>query len=337
MKALVTGGTGFLGRQVVRRLLDRGTAVRCLIRPSSDTTALRAAAGPAAGRLEFVTGNLLRPDSCAAAADGCDVVYHVAAEVTGATAQLFLGNVVATRALIDGCRRAAVGRFVLVSSLGVYGTRHLRKWDRLDETCPLDPEPHRRDPYTFSKVAQEEVAWEAHRAGGLPLAVVRPGVIYGPGRDCVTGRMGIRLGGLLVQMGGRQRLPYTFVENCAEAVCLAGTADAAAGGAFNVVDDDPPTGGELYRAYRAAVGGLRRVRVPGWAIGPLSRACEWYHRWSRGQLPDVLTRYKSAAMWKPLAYSNELAKGRLGWRPEVGFEQGLDRTFRSLAGRRLPN
>ena len=65
---------------------------------------------------------------------------------------MFLTNVVATRALLAASARAGVGRFVLVSSLGVYGTAGLRPGDVLDESCPLDAEPHRRDPYSFSKV-----------------------------------------------------------------------------------------------------------------------------------------------------------------------------------------
>src|SRR5207248_2861225 len=85
-------------------------------------------------------------------------------------------------------------------------------------------------------------------------------------------------------MGGRQRLPYTFVENCAAAVRLAGSVPAAGGEAFNVVDDDPPTGNDLVRHYRRHGNQLRTVPVPGWGIGPLSRVCEWYHHWSGGPL-----------------------------------------------------
>ncbi len=332
MKAFVTGATGFLGQRLVARLLEQGTDVCCLTRPGSDVEGLRAGVGPAApGRLEICRGTLDRIEACAASVAGSDVVYHVAAELRGGPAVLFVNNVIATRRLIEVVRRARPRRFVLVSSLGVYGTAHLRRGDVLDEQCPLDPEPARRDPYTYSKVAQERVAWEAHRDGGLPLVVVRPGVIYGPGRDCLTARVGLAVGGFFIRMGGRQQLPYTFVDNCARAIVLAGTAPGVEGKAFNVVDDDPPTARELVKRYRAAVGRVRGVAVPGWAIGPLSGACEWYHRWSQGQLPAVLTRYKSAATWKPLRYSNARAKAELGWRPEVGFDEGLRQTFASLA------
>ncbi len=327
MTVMVTGGTGFLGKSLVRQLLAAGIDTRCLVRPTSDVRPLEEASAGGAGRLELCRGDLGRPRSCAEALDGCDTVYHVAAEVSGATAVLFLGNVVATRTLMEQALRAGVKRFVLVSSLAVYGTAHLRPGGALDEDCPLDPQPHLRDPYTFSKVAQEQAAWAAHREQGLPLTVVRPGVIYGPGRNCITGRIGIPLGGAFLKIGGRRQLPYTFVDNCARAVLLAGTAPGVEGQAFNAVDDDPPTNRELLKLYRAEVGKLRGPTVPGWAVSPLSWLCEWYHGWSRGQLPAVLTRYKSAAMWKPLRFPNDRAKSRLGWTPEVSFAEGLQRTL----------
>lgn len=337
LTALVTGAAGFLGRRVVADLVGRGWAVRCLVRPTTDVDDLRRAAFAAAGaggwdRVSFVRGTLGRLGDGPAAAgfDGADVVYHLAATMRGATPVLFLGNVTATRDLVAACGRSAVRRLVLVSSLAVYGTAHLRRGDVLDETCPLDAEPHRRDPYTYSKVEQEAAAREACGAAGLELAVVRPGVIYGPGRPCITGRVGLQFGGLVVQMGGGQRLPYTFVDNCGRAVALAGSVPGAVGEAFNVVDDDPPTSRQLLRMYRKAVGGVRVLTVPRPAVGLLSRLCEGYHERSNGQLPAVLTPYERAAKWKALRYDNAKAKRALGWEPAVAFAIGLSKTFEDL-------
>jgi nucleoside-diphosphate-sugar epimerase len=331
MRVFVTGGTGFLGRRVVRHLLQRGLEVRCLARPSSDVETLRQSVEPEqAGALEICTGSLNRADSYARALEGCDVVFHVAAAMTGATAVLFLNNVVATRDLLRLSRGAGVRRFVLVSSLGVYGTAHLPAGGLLDESCPLDPNPHLRDAYSYSKIAEEKAAWEAHREGGLPLVVIRPGVIYGPGRGFLSSRVGLRLGKVMARMGGGQELPYTFVDNCAAAVALAGSAPGVEGEAFNVIDDELPTGRDLLRRYRRGVEPLRVLPVPRWAIVPLARLCEGYHRWSAGQLPAVLTPYKSLAQWKPLRYVNAKAKARLGWRPETSLAEGLGQTLDCL-------
>jgi nucleoside-diphosphate-sugar epimerase len=328
MKVLVTGATGFLGRRLVRYLLGCGMNVRCLVRPASDVGALRLlAADEEQDRLELFTGTLERIESASRAVEGCSVVFHLASSAAGAPAVLFMDNVVGTRRLIELVHRSPASRFVLVSSLAVHGTAPVAAGSVLDEEYDLDPEPHRRDPYTYSKIVQEQVAWDAYREGRLPLVIVRPGVIYGPGRDPLTNRVGLRLGNVLLRMGGRQLLPYTFVDNCAEAVALAGTVPGIEGQAFNVVDDDPPTGRELLRRYRTEVKRLRVVPVTRMAIGPLSGLCEWYYRKSGGQLPDVLTRYKSQAQWKPLRYSNARAKTMLGWAPRVGFVEGLNQTF----------
>ncbi len=332
MKVLVTGGSGFLGRPLVSRLLAQGIDVRCLVRNPSSLDDLRAAVKPGWGQLEIRSGRL--GDLPLELAEGCEVIYHLASDLKGGTAGMFLTNVVATRGLLVAARKASLRRFVLVSSLGVYGTSQLSPRSVLDESCPLEPEPHLRDPYSFSKVAQEQVAWEAHREGQCPLVVVRPAVIYGPGREAITARVGLRLGRFVLQMGGRHPLPYTYVENCAQAVLLAGTVAGVEGEAFNVVDDELPSGRQILKRHRAAVSSVASLRVPRLMIGPVSRLCEWYHTHSNGQLPAVLTRYKSEAQWKPLRYSNAKAKTRLGWTPAVNLDEGLRRTFAALSAQR---
>jgi nucleoside-diphosphate-sugar epimerase len=277
-------------------------------------------------------GGLEDADAASAALKGCDVIYHLAAARTGSCAILFAHNVIAFRTFIKKISSSEIRRFVLVSSLGVYGTAHLRPGDLLDETQSLDPEPHCRDPYTYSKIAQEQVAWDAYNDGKLPLVVVRPGTIYGPGRDCLTTRNGLRVGPLLVRMGGKHIPPYTFVDNCAAAVMLAGLVPGIEGEVFNVVDDNLLSSRDVLRRYKGAVASLRIMPVPQWAVANLARLCEWYGKRCPGMLPAVLTHYNMMALWKPLRYTNAKAKRILGWQASVGFRDGLERTLASLTG-----
>ena len=327
MHAVVTGATGFLGRRLVKSLCDDGCAVRILVRPSSDVSQLRDELGPHWSRIDVRRLDLHDRDACRRQLESGDVVFHLSAGLTGSPSTLFLNTVIPTRALLSAAADAEIRRFVLVSSLGVYGTTRLRRGDTLTEDTPLETEPHLRDPYTFSKVVQEHVAQEARDHHALPLIIVRPGVIFGPGRGVLSSRVGLQLGKLLIRMGGRQTVPYTYVDNCATAIRQAGFADGIDGEAFNILDDNLPTASQLVRRLALRKQKPRSLWVPGACIGPLSGLYEWYHRYSRGQLPGVITRYRSNALWKPLRYTNAKAKQKLNWQPPVSFDEAFDRSL----------
>jgi len=314
MKIFVTGGAGFLGRRVVGKLVHEGHSVRCLARPTSNIASLFDAIPTGKqSQVQIVRAQLSR--FSAEMLDGCDAICHVAGAMKGSTAALFSDNVIATRRILQFAHAAAVRRVVLISSLAVYGTSGLRAGAVLDETCPLDERPHQRDPYTYSKLAGELLAWQAHASGQCPLVVVRPGVIYGAGRDPLSRRVGLSVGRMIIRMGSRQLLPYVHVEECAAGVVLAVTTPGIEGEAFNLVDTKLMTARDFLKVYRVSRPGLAVIPVPHWAIGPLSRLNVWYHQWSSGQLPAVLTPRKSQAFWKRLQYSNAKATAVLGWNP----------------------
>ena len=330
MNVFLTGGTGFLGRRVAKSLLERGAHVRCLVRPSSDVRSLQNFVGNELWNgVEMVPGDLSSVDACRRLIDNSDTVCHVAASLSGGAAVMFLNTVIPTRYLLTAAAQTGVRRFVQISSLGVYGAAELATGSQLDELTPLDSHPELRDPYTYSKIVQEQVAWEARAQSNLPLTIIRPGVIYGPGRGVLSNRVGLKLGPLLIKMGGSQTLPYTYVDNCAAAVSQACFAEGVDGEAFNILADGLPTGSQLLRKLRRSGQGVRALWVPRPMIGPLSSVYEWYSRWSQGQLPGVITRYRSDSMWKKLKYTNAKAKVKLGWQPQVTFDEAFER---SIAG-----
>jgi nucleoside-diphosphate-sugar epimerase len=332
MTICVTGGTGFLGSRVVSELLARKYRVRCAIRSAAKGADL---AGRLAveqrSRLQLTIGALDSSDFCRELLRGSDTVVHIAAPLTGSVPALFANSVIPTRVLVRAAADCRIRRFVLISSLAVYGTQDLPRGAVLDERCPIDRQPHLRDPYTYSKVAQEQVCWEAHADSGLPLVVVRPGVLYGPGRPLLTARVGLTFGGVLIQLGGRQQVPYCFVENCARAVARVVDAPHIEGMGFNVVDDNLPSAEEVLRLHRTHVSRIRRIKVPEWAVGRFASACEWCALRSSGMFPPVLTPYKASALWKRLRFSNQLAKTCLAWQPAVTFEEGVRRTVQAGA------
>jgi nucleoside-diphosphate-sugar epimerase len=329
--ALLTGATGFLGRRILRDLVSQDWALRCAVRPSSDTDALAAFLGnhwqTAESQIDFVAGDLACEDFCSNITAGVDCVFHAAAALGGSPSNLILNTVVPTRTLLTAAADQQVRRVVLVSSLGVYGPQKLRRGSVLDESCPLDEAPALRDAYTYSKTLQEEVARSICDERGLPLVVIRPGVIYGDERGVLSHRIGLPLGPLLLRMGGSQQIPFTYVDNCAAAVAKAGLAEGVDGQTINVVDDELPTGREVLRRYRRSGHSLRTIPVPRWAIGCVARFNEWYSRKTDEQIPAVLTRHRAGAMWRPLKYSNDRARRLLNWTPAVSLDEAFQRTL----------
>lgn len=333
MTVLVTGSNGFLGSALVRRLCERGEqrVIRCLHRPGSDARRLDAvrAAHPRA-RLEPCVGNLTSPADCARVLEGVELVFHGAAAMSGAAADMFLNTVVASKNLLEALVRTGRPiRTVLVSSFSVYGAAGVAEGTTVTEDFPLEPHPERRDLYAQTKHRQERLFWEYRDRHGLPLTVLRPGVIYGPSGVPISTRVGLRLFGVFLHLGRRNLVPLTYVDNCADALIDAAGHPAAVGEAYNVVDDGVPTAREYLARYRREVQPLRVVSLPLFATRLLSRSVAWYHRYSRGQLPAILTPYKTDNMWRSFRYDNAKLKS-IGWRPATAIDEGLRRTFASF-------
>lgn len=184
MKALVTGGTGFVGSHVVRALLEDRVAVRALVRPGSDRRALVGLA------VEVVTGDLTDPPSLAAALAGIEVLYHVAADYrlwAPDPAVLYRVNVEGTRALLRAAEAAGVSRVVYTSSVGALGLPPDGRPGT--EETPVRLEDMVGD-YKRSKFLAEREA-RAAAGRGLPVVIVNPSAPVGPWdwKPTPTGRM----------------------------------------------------------------------------------------------------------------------------------------------------
>lgn len=328
MKILVTGAAGFLGGALVEQLLERGeTDIRCFVRPGSNLERLEAlrATHPEAS-IEYFQGNLTSAKDAADSVKGVRVVYHLAAAMAGSAADMFLNTVVTSKNLLEAVKKRKTIKVVLVSSFGVYGVSDLPARARVDEDTPIETRPEARDVYSYSKWRQEKLFHDYQREYGFPLVVLRPGVIYGRGGAAMSSRVGLNIFGVFFLFGRNNRLPLSHVTNCAEAIAIAGSHPDAPGNVYNVHDDDLPTAAEYLREYRRRVRSMPWLPVPYVVTRGLSRAVEWYHMWSQGQLPAVLTPYKSDAMWKGNTFDNTRIKS-LGWKQRVGTREGLDECF----------
>jgi nucleoside-diphosphate-sugar epimerase len=327
-RILVTGSSGFIGTKVVATLLNYGfTDICCFVRPSSELSRLRKTLRQfnAEKKVEIVTGDLLSPTDCQKAAAGASIIYHLAAGMEKSFAGAFMNSALATRNLMDAFLHfGEPKRFVNVSSFAVYSNLALSRGALLDENCPLEDAPQKRfDAYGFGKVKQEELVKEYGDVHDLPYVILRPGYVFGPGKRELSGRVGTSAFGFFMQVNGSQALPLVFVDNCAEAIVLAGLKPGIDGEIFNVVDDELPTGQQFLNAYKRKAKSLISIRVP-YIVGyAMCLLWEKYSEWSKKQVPPAFNRRRCAAEWKGNRYSNQKLKDCLGWKPKVPMDQAM--------------
>ena len=154
-----------------------------------------------------------------------------------------------------------------------------------------------------------------------------------PCKQAISGRIGIDTFGVFLHLGGSNTIPLTYVDNCADAITLAGLTDGVDGEVFNVVDDDLPTSRQFLRSYKSKVKPFRSFYVPHAVSYALCWLWEWYSGWSQGQLPAAFNRKRWNAEWKKTRYSNSKMKARLGWKQKIPTSEGLRLYFEACRGR----
>lgn len=334
MNVLITGANGFLGLQVVKKVLDLTDGrVRCFMRSAKNEDKIQALKDQNPGRVEIQRGSLLNDQDCCQALVDVDMVYHLAAAKGGAAAEMFLNSSVATdhlfKAIVNAGRQIKV---VFCSSFSVYGTAHLPAGAMVDEFSPLEKKPYKRDVYAMTKFYQEKLVRRYYDDHNIPVVILRPGVIYGPGSTGISGRVGLNLFGLFFHLGANNLLPLTYVDNCAEAFVVAAEKSDFSLDMYNVVDDDLVTSRQFLRLYKKNVRKFRTVHVNFHLVKLVSWLCERYHEFSRGQLPDIFTPYKTASIWVGRRYTNKKLKA-IGWCPRVSMVEGLQRYFADIKER----
>jgi nucleoside-diphosphate-sugar epimerase len=338
-RILITGATGFIGPKLVQSLLDRGFRnLRCFVRPSSVVAKLDALSDRYCDcpRIEVVRGNLLSREDCMIATKDAAVIIHVAAaRGEKSFPDAYMNSVVTTRNLLEGSlRHQCLRRFVNISSFAVYSNMHKLRRNLLDEQCPVEARPELQgSAYCFAKAKQDEIVIEYGNKFQIPYVIVRPGYVYGPGNEAITGRVGIDTFGVFLHLGGSNTIPFTYVDNCADAIALAGLKPGVDSEVFNVVDDDLPSSRQFLRLYKRNVRKFKSFYIPHVVSYALCYMWERYATWSHGQLPPAFNRRRWHSVWKKTRYSNNKLKSQLGWTPRVPTAEGLKRYFEACRRR----
>ena len=329
---LITGASGFIGSKVVENLVAYGFKnLRCLVRSATVPISLRKTVESSPNtNIAIVNGDLLSFEDCERVAGGVKVVYHLAASTQEKSfSDAYKHSVDTTRNLLNAVLGTTkLERFVNVSSFSVYSNLKLQPGALLDESCPVEDEPELRgEAYSYAKIKQEDLIQEYGKKYDIPYVIIRPGAVYGPGSRAITGRVGIPVSGLFLHLGGSNVIPFTYVDNCSEAIVLAGLKKSIDGEVINVVDDDVLTSGEFLKLYKSNVMNLRSVSLPKAVSYSVYCLLGTALTLLTGGSPTRYNRRRWSAYWKGNTYTNKKLKRLLGWTPRVSIEEGMGRYF----------
>jgi nucleoside-diphosphate-sugar epimerase len=321
MKALVTGGGGFLGKAIVKLLLERGDEVRSFSR----------SAYPELNELgvEHVSGALDNADAVTRAVAGCDIVYHVAAKagVWGPYEEFYQANVVGTRNIIDACRKQGVRKLVYTSSPSVVfdGT----DMEGVDESAPYPD--HFEAFYPQTKAEAEQRVTQAND-DQLATVSLRPHLIWGPEDNHLTPRIMERgAKGALRKLGTRECLVDTiYIDNAATAHLQAADkldiGSKVAGKVYFLSQGEPlPVWDVVNRILDAGnLPPVTRTISPelAYKVGTLlEKVYTLFNLKGEPRMTRFVARELSTAHWFDLS----AARNDFGYNPEVSFDEGIER------------
>ena len=330
MKALVTGGGGFLGRWIVKKLLERGDSVRVLGR--------REYPGLAAQGVETVQADLKDRERVEAACAGVEAVFHVASRIgMGGRRSDFLDtNVTGTENVLRGCRTHGVGRLAYTSTPSVvYGREPIEGGD---ESLPY-PDTHLAV-YPETKVIAERMVIDANGKDGLLTCSLRPHLIWGPGDTNLIPRIMARSkSGRLAKIGdGTNRVGVVYVENAADAHLLAA----------DLLVEGSPVPGQCYFLTEPEpvncwdfIGKL----LDGLGCPPIKKSVSLKTAYRIGAVLEAvyalfrlakeppMTRFLALQLATSHWFDISKAQRELGWESKVSVEEGMRRLFEDFRSR----
>jgi len=325
MKAIVTGGTGFIGGKLVEALVEKGFEVRCLVRKTSNVSRLNELG------VELFYGDLGDLEALQNITDGGDIVFHLAALVTdwGRAEDFNRYNVLATKELLESSQAHGVKRFVYMSSSTVVWKSdfwNIHKLENIDETYPYTD--NHTDNYNASKTQAEKLVLNHYKDTGLETTVVRPSNVWGAGDTVILPRVAMAAEkGILYPMGGGEKLVTPcHVDNLVNALLLLSENDNAPGNIYFINDGVKIPYMEFLTKQLNACG---IHWIPGFSIPykcaySAAAALEVIFKLIKSKKPPALTKMAVAALSGSRSYSIQKARTELGYKPSVDMDEGME-------------
>lgn len=318
MKSLVTGGTGFTGSHLARRLLQKGHEVVILDNQEGLFFEELKQLGA-----EIHIGSVADQQLAGKLTQGCDVVHHLAAafrQVNLPQKIYWKVNVEGTRYLLEAALKYGVQKFVYCSTCGVHGDV---KQTPSGEDAPIAP----ADYYQYTKYEGEKLIPEYVKKG-LKVVILRPAAIYGPGdpgRFLMLFKL-VSHGRFLMFGDGQAHYHPLYIDNLVDAFELAAASSRDNGKTYLIADEKYHTLNHLVTAIAQAMGlNLRIHQLPFLPLWIAALLTEMVYKPFPGVDPPLFRRRVD---WfrQNRAFSIEKAKRELGYQPQIGLEQGLAQT-----------
>jgi len=316
MRVALTGASGYTGGRLLGALRARGDEVAVLVRPQSVSDRVRSLAS------RVVEGALGDVAAASRLVEGADAVVHVAAvyRTAGHPDSYYREvNVLGTERLLEAAARTGVRRFVHTSTVGVHG--HVER-PPADESAPFAP----GDIYQATKAEAERLALDFHRRRGVPVAVVRPGAIYGPGETRLLKLFrAIARGRYAIVGTGRTFYHPVFIDDLVDGFLLALDRPEAVGESFLVCGPSYVAQTDLAALVAKHTGGrVLPFRIPArpiqWAGDLVEAICVPLG------LEPPLHRRRVDFWTKSRGFTIEKARRLLGYAPKVDLDEGIART-----------
>ena len=310
-RVMVIGGTGFIGRNLTRRLVQQGHDVRVLSRGRN---------GPfpdIADHVETVGVSLRDEDALMGAMSGMDCVYNLAKSTDKSWAAALENDVATTERIGRAALRAGVGRLVHTGTIASYDMSDPAR--TITEATDFGA-MESRNIYARSK-AEGEARLIAMQADGLPLVIARPGIVLGDGGPLQHWGIGRWHGAGAVRLwgNGRNILPFVLADDVSDGLILMMTEPRALGESFNLIGEPMFSGRDYFDAIHRRAGA--KLRVSGsnltalWAVDVVKQGLKRHALRKKGAAPASKADWKSRGHLSPFA--NAKPKELLGWRPEA--------------------
>ena len=318
-KVLVTGATGFLGTRLVEQLKSRGYPVRALARKLSDTEKLKRL------KAEIFFGDVADIDSMRPAFEGVDFVVHAAADTGGDEKESRLSTLLGTSNIIELGKEFNVKKLVYISSCSVYGVSDYKSGQVVTEASSLERHPEKRGVYSEAKLKADNLITSEMKKGGLPIACLRPGTIFGPGGDIYTPMMGFSIGNKIFAIIGNGKfvLPLVYIDNLVDAIVTVMEKKESAGQIYNLIDPDMVNKRQYADlVLRQLYPKCRCLYIPYWFLYTAVFSQEILTKMLRRR--PFLTRYRLTSSQRPILYDSARIQRELGWKPPLTVTESID-------------